>query len=434
MKIWVNYLVILVVWVVFWINSFVDAAWKDEACIDSTLNEKWCLDLSSEYEWPYCLSSDVDYASTCIRPALTNKSSSISNGVATTKMEEFHAVDVIKLYCESLYWKSDAWRIYFSSPRPDGHWDWRQTIDSHQSLFLHAFCSSFKWEDWGSPFVNENDLVGDAFIKEWEKELDLPQKFEKKDQCSLVEWITLDDCDMAIYATQIYDAIMTDVYKIKFTQVLHVDSVDRREKRCVEDFMSWYYLIHKKYPQLKVEYPQTLKILESNMSLYRKKSLWTVKILDNDKLASLAEASWCPDGWDMVWMDFVACAMHSSQWNWYSLTPSSVTFLYNEMMQYRQFLTFYKRWVAQKYENTTDEKKKRIVIARGWDFDWYVNMQLKAVKLSQTSFEDFSMSYPIHIWMQMYIEKVKLFRKKWTKIHKLMKDLFQRLQNVQLLC
>jgi len=81
-------------------------------------------------------------------------------------------------------------------------------------------------------------LVGDAFIKEWEKELDLPQKFEKKDQCSLVEGITLDDCDMAIYATQIYDAIMTDVYKIKFTQVLHVDSVDRPEKRCVEDFMS----------------------------------------------------------------------------------------------------------------------------------------------------------------------------------------------------
>jgi hypothetical protein len=36
---------------------------------------------------------------------------------------------------------------------------------------------------------------------------------------------TLADCDMSIYTTKIYKGIMTDLYKIKYAQVLDVNTV-----------------------------------------------------------------------------------------------------------------------------------------------------------------------------------------------------------------
>jgi hypothetical protein len=51
----------------------------------------------------------------------------------------------------------------------------------------------------------------------------------------------INDCDMAVYATKIYSAIMTDLFKIKYAQVLDVDTTknfDSEWKHKVEDFMS----------------------------------------------------------------------------------------------------------------------------------------------------------------------------------------------------
>jgi hypothetical protein len=36
---------------------------------------------------------------------------------------------------------------------------------------------------------------------------------------------------MSIYATEIFDAIMSDLFKIKYAQVLHVDSVNKFEDK-----------------------------------------------------------------------------------------------------------------------------------------------------------------------------------------------------------
>ncbi|MBR7036835.1 hypothetical protein IKI14_03030 [bacterium] len=59
-----------------------------------------------------------------------------------------------------------------------------------------------------------------------------------KNLCSLDDDITLNDCDMSIYATKIYEAIMTDLYKIKYAQVLNVDtSEDFKVEEKVENFM-----------------------------------------------------------------------------------------------------------------------------------------------------------------------------------------------------
>ena len=41
-------------------------------------------------------------------------------------------------------------------------WDWQQTFDSHQSIFVNALCSSFKDKDGEMPFVGEFYL-GEVF-------------------------------------------------------------------------------------------------------------------------------------------------------------------------------------------------------------------------------------------------------------------------------
>ena len=164
------YIMISLVTIVFWFINFVDAWRKDEACNVYDLEVNWCKEISKNYTVPYCVTSlstndreasDVNYVWNCVWPALTNNISSIKNKEIT--IDRFNTRNVIELYCLSLYWKWDTWRIYFA--RPSGltdSWDWQQTFDSHQSLFLQALCWSFKDEKWDTPFINENALVWDA--------------------------------------------------------------------------------------------------------------------------------------------------------------------------------------------------------------------------------------------------------------------------------
>ena len=131
-------------------------------------------------------------------------------------------INSIELYCSSLYWNSDKWRIYFA--RPSGQtdsWDWQQTFDSHQSLFLYALCGYIQ----GGDFIDWENLVEGVYKGDLVELLDLHQMANWKDNCSLDDDSTLADCDMAVYATKIYDGIMTDLYKIKYAQVLDVNTV-----------------------------------------------------------------------------------------------------------------------------------------------------------------------------------------------------------------
>ena len=353
--------------------------------------------------------------------------------------EDFTTRNVVEQYCLALLWKSDTWRIYFAKPVANGDtWDWQQTFDSHQSLFLYALCSSFT-ESGNKPFINDNALVGEAYKWDLVELLKLEQMSEWKNLCSLDDDYGINDCDMAVYATKIYSAIMTDIFKIKYAQVLDVDTTknfDSEWKHKVEDFMSWYYFMDNNYDELKDMYPKTVAILESNQKFY-KKVLDTIKIIDNSKLADLSEKSRCPDKWNMVWMDFVACALHGSQWNWFSLSPSFITLFYNEILHYRQFVTFYEEWLKEKVDlNSKDkaqEKNVRIWNSKIKDLEWYFDIQMEANNRVQRGFEEFSMSYPLHIWITLHIEKWEDFRNgSLSKVVTSFYSLSEKLQNVQL--
>jgi hypothetical protein len=120
---------------------------------------------------------------------------------------------------------------------------------------------------------------------------------------------------MSIYATEIFTAIMSDFFKIKHAQVLQVNTVEgysEKRKKMVEDFFKGYYNIDSEYEVLKKTFPQSVTELESNMDTH-KKTLDALKLINNSELATMAENTGCPEDGNFVGLDFIACALHSTQ-------------------------------------------------------------------------------------------------------------------------
>ena len=438
MKISIDRVVIIMLSIVLWTPFLADASWQTEAC---SLNNTGCSIASSGFKEPYCVSTSIDYAWTCIWPALTNNLSGIPN--QEKSLWDFDVKDVIWQYCESLLWDWAHWRIYYSKPSVvSSSWDWQQTFDSHQSLFVYALCSSFKDKDWNMPFVSEWwDLLSEAFI-EWEivDILKLRQRSWWKDLCSLSDFDTLADCDMSIYATEIFTALMSDIFKIKYAQVLQVNTIkefDAKKEERVEAFFKGYYFIIDKYDVLSALFPQTVSVLEDNQNYFKTNLLDTLKIMDNSKFAELAEDSKCPAGGNMVWMDFIACALHSSQWKWMAIEPAFETMLYNELLNYRIFMNYHDLWIESKVKKMAvdkrNEKNMRIYESKAPDFQLYWDIQVDSTRYALRRLEDFSMTYPLHIWLLLYQEREKNYRDKHlSPIVTIFYSLSEKLKNVQL--
>ena len=428
-----------------WIPGLVSASWKSEAC---RLDNPNCSVASSDFTVPYCLKNDVDYASTCIWPALTNSLSSIQDKDKTKSLWVFDMKDIIYQYCISVLWDSAHWRIYYAKPSPiSDSWDWQQTFDSHQSLFAYALCSSFKDKEWNRIFLPED--LGKSLdeynlslaFKDWEivDILRLQQKSNWKDLCSLSDFDTLSDCDMSIYATEIFTAIMSDFFKIKHAQVLQVNTVEgysEKRKEMVEDFFRWYYDIKSEYEVLKKTFPQSVEVLESNMDTH-KKTLDALKIINNSELATMAENTGCPEDGNFVGLDFIACALHSTQWKWMAIEPTFITMFHNEIMHYRVFINYQNLWINDRVADMNRkkewEKGIKVYESKSPDFQLYWNIQLDAAKFALYRLEDFSMSYPLHIGIWLYIEKEKQYRDRYlSPIVTLFYSLSEKLKNVQI--
>ena len=400
---------------------------RERAC-KSFNDESTCYSIPNNYTEPYCFnpistSVENDYLNNCIPSLITNNFSSNAGRENSAKK------DFIRTYCLSLLSGQAQWRIYFARPSGDT-WDWQQTFDSHQSLFVYAFCSTFEGEEeWTYPFLTWEDyLIWDAFSGNLLEILRLQQPSKWKNNCYIKDNSALNDCDISIYAAKIYTAIMSDLFKIKYAQALHLNTTEdfeeNLEKKIVE-FMSGYYNYDKKtYPELEDDYKQTMSVIKSNMQYY-KRVLDTIKIINNAELSDMAEESGCPKDKAMTWVDFIACALHGSQWYWLSLEPSFVTMLYNEILHYNLLVTYYSYWV----ENNGSDLMQ-------WDalnFHTYANTQIKATKQTLRDLEELNMTYPLHIWLLLYQEKIKGFRdKNLRKIVRYFYSLSEKLQNVQL--
>ena len=428
-----------------------DAPWSTQACAYGTnalSGGELCKQLSFDFTKPYCVTSSLDNAKYCMWNMFNNTifSDDLQDSLPNAKS----LYQALAWYCRIML-SDKAWRIYYAKEREGdsktdvsenpNNWDWQQTFDSHQSLFVYALCSSFEDEEWNRPFLFDTDVLWDAFT--WEnvsKILKLHQRSGGSDLCSIVdagnEWIP--DCEMSLYATEIFTAIMSDLFKIEYAQVLHVDSVknfDKKESRILA-FLSWYFNITDAYTNVQPLYPQTIEVIDSNQEYY-KRVLGTIKLLNNEELVDRVEKSWCPLTWNMEWVDFIACALHWTQWKGLALNPAFVTLFYNEVMSYEIFVSYLGKWFDIRLENAvkdkSNEKDVRILQSKALDFQLYANMQLEAAKQALHDLEDLNMTYPYHIWLLLYQERVKKFRDFYlSPIVTVFYSLSEKLQNVQI--
>lgn len=399
--------------------------------LTSLANIILCSNVFCFAQQPSCTSSD---AFEC------NLSWSINSMIHPTNasfknINNFETRDVISQYCHSLLWTLDEWRIYFNYSRDNAsnnNWNREETFDSHQSLFVYALCSSFKDNNNNFVFIPDSSL-DEAFKGDIAKILKLRQISAWKNNCSPDENYSLNDCDLSIYATQIFSSIMSELFKIKYAQVLHINQSENFVKSdMISDFMNGYFNIKTPYSNIRKEYPQTIGILESNQKHY-KSVLDNLKLLNNSNLNDMAESSGCPSWWKVEWIDFIACALHSSQWKWWALSPSFITLFYNEILHYKIFKTYIQYWTDKKTTSMTNDEQIREFQAKALDFQWYANMQIEASMQALHSFEEFTMTYPLHIWLLMYQEKIQSFRNKdLSPIITSFYSLSEKLQNVQL--
>lgn len=254
-----------------------------------------------------------------------------------------------------------------------------------------------------------------------------------EDKCSK-DHPTLNDCDMSLYATEIFSALMSEIFKVKYAQVFHVNSVEilqKDKKERVLEFLSWYFNMND--DSFITAFPNTVDVIDSNQQYY-KAVLDSLRVLDNSVLAKKVEEAGCPVTWNMVWVDFIACALHGSQWNWMSLDSAFETLFYNELMSYRIFVSYYWNWIRAKLNNNEISNDVKLVLeSKAIAFQDYANSQIEAAKQTLNDFEELNMSYPFHIGLLLYQEKIDEFRsKKLPPIVKIFYSLSEKLQNVQL--
>ena len=188
---------------------------------------------------------------------------------------------------------------------------------------------------------------------------------------------------------------------------------------------------------MKALFPQTVDVLENNQDYFKRNLLDKLVIIDNSKFADLAEDSWCPVAENLVWMDFIACSLHSTQWKWMAIEPAFETMFYNELLNYRVFMDYHGLWIEEKVKKMPvdkwNEKIVRIFESKSPDFQLYWNIQLDSARFSLRKLEEFSMLYPLHIWLLLYQEREKFYRDDYlSPIVTLFYSLSEKLQNVQL--
>jgi hypothetical protein len=81
----------------------------------------------------------------------------------------------------------------------------------------------------------------------------------------------------------------------------------------------------------------------------------------------------------------------------------------------------------------SNEKSIRMTDSKSPDFQLYWNIQLDSARFALHRLEDFSMTYPLHIWLLLYQEREKEYRDHYlSPIVTLFYSLSEKLQNVQL--
>ena len=105
---------------------------------------------------------------------------------------------------------------------------------------------------------------------------------------------------------------------------------------------------------------------------------------------------------------------------------------YNELLDYRLFVTYYTNMLG-KIEVDNDTNLKLLFDAQALDLQNYSEMQINAFKQTISEMEDISMTYPVHIGLLLYQERLKNFRNNYlAPLVTIFYSLSEKLKNVQI--
>ena len=72
-------------------------------------------------------------------------------------------------------------------------------------------------------------------------------------------------------------------------------------------------------------------------------------------------------------------------------------------------MTFYQKWLELKFDamarDTETEEEVRFYQAKLDDFKKFFDLQMSATERAERGFEEFNMTYPLHIWILLLQEK-----------------------------
>jgi hypothetical protein len=224
---------------------------------------------------------------------------------------------------------------------------------------------------------------------------------------------------------------MSDIFKIKRAHFLQVESVHNfaeKPERIAKIFKVFFSEQNPNTMDYLLNFPQTSAMIDNNQNFFMR-SLQTLVMLDNDGLAALASEGASPCVPTSAIAGFV-CGLHMP--NQFGTSDHFVNFLMNEYLQYRLFIDFY-----------TEQQQKRIALSTNQAQQFLFNIELKtlsdqrkmygqALRVALEDFQDFVVTYPLHVGFVWYQEQLLRFRDDYAaKMVTPFYSLYEKLRNVQ---
>ncbi|MDR2540398.1 MAG: hypothetical protein LBD11_01095 [Candidatus Peribacteria bacterium] len=349
----------------------------------------------------------------------------LTNAVSTDTSREVsttYKTKVINLYCEKALTNQVAFLLTGET--------FRETFrySSRDSLFLRALCGARNPTNRG-----KEDLTKDIFKENFTKKLNLQQFKSNKDLCATGSGTNENnqsECDLSRYSSKIYQALMSDIFKIKRAEVLQVPSTEvfkNKEDRIASIFDTYFSMNNSDKSAYQKLYPKTVTMIDNNQKIIYK-SLQSLSLLDNEGLRKKSQEADTKCPIEGTGFENFACGLHLSGDQKKGLNTYFTNFLTNEYLNYRLFTDFYINWLRTVQ---TDQEKTALLI----ELNAIVQqreMFETALQTSLKELQEIATTYPLHIGLVLYQEEALKFRDKYAaKLVTPFYTLYEKLRNVQ---
>lgn len=366
-----------------------------------------------------CFSADANIKSGCSEINISKLNTTIS--------PEKWIKELTNIFCSAMDWQKCK-DITDNSVLPD-------YFDPNQSVFLTILCNSINHEWYTNTwFLNKTNF------------LDFIPTSKNKTYCR-ADW-TMNKCDYAYYLPNIFNEIMNDMFSIAQARFFWISKLDDK----AEDVANKFSLNNIPWLKLWLCDPTNTyyKTTCKNLKWYVESARTILKKTDIINISLLQEE---PEGLDCLSSfsdNILYCGLL-----WESSTYGFINAVYNEYFWYSLFMWYYtlkldsdikqERW----YDNVKtmtlqgnppkEYRDPENILEYAEKIEEQMTMieqQLfkskQAITESLKSITELKSSFPLHIWLLMYQEDVKLFMQEIYKIYSPIRTLYDKFRNVQI--